>query len=107
MVLEKEEQVKPKEPEAPKAKILHRAEIANDRGLYLSEFLGNKALIGYVDDDIFVLYNFRKTPIRNNEVIFRLSEARVKEDLYFVMVDNMKFLIKTDRTSMELVQKFF
>ena len=102
------EKARAKASSAPiEATILFKTEIANDRGLYLSEYMGNKVLVGYVDNDIFVLHNFKKTPIKSDEVLFRLSEARAKEDIYYVMVDDKKFLVKSDRTSLQVLQKFF
>ncbi len=90
---------------APVARILCKTQIENDRGLYLADYAGNKALVGYVNNNVFVLYNFKKTKIRNNEIIFRLSEAKPKEDLYYVMVDNKKFLIKSEQYRLSLMQK--
>lgn len=90
---------------APVARILCKTPIENDRGLYLADYAGNKALVGYVNNNVFVLYNFKKTKIMNNEIIFRLSEAKPKEDLYYVMVDNKKFLIKSEQYRLSLMQK--
>ncbi len=90
---------------APVARILCKTPIENDRGLYLADYAGNKALVGYVNNNVFVLYNFKKTKIMNNEIIFRLSEAKPREDLYYVMVDNKKFLIKSEQYRMSLMQK--
>ncbi len=90
---------------APVARILCKTQIENDRGLYLADYAGNKALVGYVNNNVFVLYNFKKTKIMNNEIIFRLSEAKPKEDLYYVMVDNKKFLIKSEQYRLSLMQK--
>ncbi len=107
----KQVQPKPAQPKkapikkAPVARILCKTQIENDRGLYLADYAGNKALVGYVNNNVFVLYNFKKTKIRNNEIIFRLSEAKPKEDLYYVMVDNKKFLIKSEQYRLSLMQK--
>ena len=90
---------------APVARILCKTQIENDRGLYLADYAGNKALVGYVNNNVFVLYNFKNTKIRNNEIIFRLSEAKPREDLYYVMVDNKKFLIKSEQYRLSLMQK--
>lgn len=107
----KQVQPKPAQPKkapikkAPVARILCKTQIENDRGLYLADYAGNKALVGYVNNNVFVLYNFKKTKIMNNEIIFRLSEAKPKEDLYYVMVDNKKFLIKSEQYRLSLMQK--
>lgn len=96
---------KPQIKKAPVARILCKTQIENDRGLYLADYAGNKALVGYVNNNVFVLYNFKKTKIMNNEIIFRLSEAKPREDLYYVMVDNKKFLIKSEQYRLSLMQK--
>lgn len=96
---------KPQIKKAPVVRILCKTQIENDRGLYLADYAGNKALVGYVNNNVFVLYNFKKTKIMNNEIIFRLSEAKPREDLYYVMVDNKKFLIKSEQYRLSLMQK--
>ena len=58
------------------------------------------SLMGYIFDDVFVLYNFKKSRAqRNYEIQYRLSDKIGKESFYIIKVDTIKMLVKVSKTN--------
>ena len=92
---EKIQKVEQSEPD-----ILSKVEIAPSRGFMCVSYNENIALIGYIFDDVFALYNFKSTKLENYQIQYRLSEKDDKSVSYIVKVANTKMLIKVEKSKM-------
>ena len=89
------------EEEYVEPEILSSVEIAANRGFMLIERQGTKALFGYINEDVFLLYQFKEF-ISNYEIKFRISEKQDDKIFFIVKVDNLKLLVRVTKSSMKL-----
>lgn len=81
--------------------LLSSSKLANNKGLCLVEFNGEYSLIGYIDDEIFILDKFNS--LNSNEIRSRLSESIEDKDRYIVKLGNYKALVEVSDKNMELL----
>ena len=94
----KEEKIETqKEPE-----ILSNVEIAPERGFMCVSYNDNINLMGYIFDDVFPLYNFKRQKLANYDIKFRLTEKDDKSASFIVKVENTKMVIRVSKHSMNL-----
>lgn len=91
-----EETEKPLDPNAPK--LVSNVKISNNKGFYLIRYGSIYSLIGYINDEIFVIKNFEK--VYNHNLQTRLNERKHDRATYIVRVDNYKALIEVSETKM-------
>lgn len=82
--------------------VLSSIEIAPHRGFMCVRYEGNINLMGYIFDDVFALYNFKKPELNDYNIKFRLSEKTEKSANFIVKVDKTKLLIGVTKSSMNL-----
>lgn len=87
---------------ADSADILSKVKVEKDRGFYLADYQGVKALVGYIMDDIFVINTFKDKELKNPQIDFRLSESTRDGDYYLVRVDGSTMLVKSQKNEMSL-----
>lgn len=75
--------------------------IDGKRGFHLVEYEGSTSLVGYVDDDIFVLKRF--PGIVQSPVQARLNEQKTNSFTYMVKVDGFKSIVEVFKDKMELL----
>lgn len=94
-------QVKTSMPlESKPPKILSQLPLNDERGLYLINYNGNVALIGYIKDKVFKLSSY---PYLNNTRLYaRLSESVNGKDTYIVKFDKNKMLIDVVNDNMQI-----
>jgi len=88
--------------QADAADILSKVKVEKDRGFYLADYKGVKALVGYIMDDLFVINTFKNKEFKNPQIDFRLSESTHDGDYYLVKVDNSTMLVKSQKDEMSL-----
>ena len=80
--------------------ILSSVEIGTKKGFMCFYYNNKVSLMGYIFDDVFVLYNFKKSRAqRNYEIQYRLSDKIGKESFYIIKVDTIKMLVKVSKTN--------
>ncbi len=82
--------------------VLSSIEIAPRRGFMCISYENNVRLMGYIFDDVFALYNFKKSELDDYNIKFRLSEKTEKTANFIVKVDKTKLLIAVTNSSMSL-----
>ena len=82
------------------------AEIADDRGLYLIQIEEQKALIGIINSEVFVLNKFDK--IKSPKFIVRktTNDKPNNQEVYYVQVGTWCALISSDNSEMNLQTVF-
>ncbi len=80
-----------------------RSEFAVDceKGFHLVDFEGSTALIGYINEEIFVLKRFDETV--KSQLQVRLSERKSDKEDYMVKAGSFKAIIEVSPYNMELV----
>lgn len=81
--------------------VLSSVEIAPNRGFMVIERQGVKALFGYINEDVFLLYQFREY-LSDSSIKFRISEKQEDKTFFIVKVDKFKLLIRVTNVSMRL-----
>lgn len=93
--------IKQNTQEETEAKIISSIKIESDRGFYLAQFRGKISLIGFVNEEIFIIHTF-KNNIEDLRIKYRLVDSSMDKDYYMVKVDNSKFLIKSTKLGFKL-----
>lgn len=94
--------IKPKSiTRGDEAKILSSVKVENDRGFYVAEYGGRYSLIGFINDNIFVIHSF-KEPLNDTKLSFRLLDSYLDKDYYMVKVDNKKIIVKSTKEKLKL-----
>ena len=93
--------VEPEEEPYVEPKVLSSIKVASDRGFLLVDRQGTKALFGFINEDVFFLYQFKEY-ISDYEIKFRIAEKQSDRIFFIVKVDKFKLLVKVTRTSMQL-----
>lgn len=81
--------------------VLSSVEIAPNRGFMVIDRQGIKALFGYINDDVFLLYQFREY-LSDTGIKFRISEKQDDKTFFIVKVDKFKLLVRVTNSSMRL-----
>ncbi len=80
--------------ESEVATIISSLKLTETRGLSLAKFEGITSLIGYIQDDIYVLYSF-KGDVEQPEIEARLAQENDAESVYIVETGGKKFMVKS------------
>lgn len=89
------EEVKSNEDEAD---VLASASFGENRGLCLVNYDGSIALIGYIEDEIFVIQNFGKITLLNPSIQIRVAEQNEHDTIYIVKAANSKLMVRETKT---------
>lgn len=81
--------------------VLSSVEIAPGRGFMVIDRQGVKALFGYINDDVFLIYQFREY-ISNYDIKFRISEKQDDKTFFIVKIDKFKLLVRVTNKNMRL-----
>lgn len=81
--------------------ILSSVEIAPNRGFMVVDQAGQKALFGYIQDEVYLLHIFTQR-VTNFDIKFRISDRQDEKVFFIVRVDNYKLLIRVANDSMKL-----
>lgn len=102
-IQQSETAVKSLEEEEPyiEPEVLSSVEIAPNRGFMVIERQGVKALFGYINEDVFLLYQFREY-LSDSSIKFRISEKQEDKTFFIIKVDKFKLLIRVTNVSMRL-----
>lgn len=75
--------------------------ISKSKGFYVVDCGTEKALIGYIKDEIFVLNKFKEEPNKNIQV--RLTEKIGHKNIYLVRNGSFKALIQVEKEKMKVL----
>lgn len=81
--------------------LLNTNQLASNKGLCLVQYNDKYSLIGYVNDEIFILNKFEK--LNSLEIRSRLSESVNSKDRYIVRLGNYKALVEVSDSKMDLL----
>ena len=84
------------------ATIVSSSKLTETRGLYLAKFEGSTSLVGYIQDDIYVLYNFGDVDLKETEIESNLAEENDANSLYIVKTGGKKLMVKSTPYDMSL-----
>ena len=84
------------------ATIVSSSKLTETRGLYLAKFEGSTSLVGYIQDDIYVLYNFGEGEIKETSIESNLAEETDTDSLYIVKTGGKKLMVKSTPYDMSL-----
>ena len=82
--------------------ILSSVEIAPQRGFICVSYNNDINLLGYIFDDVFPLYNFKRPKLDDYDIKFRLTDKDDKGASFIVKIDNVKMVIRATKNSMNL-----
>lgn len=81
--------------------LINQAKISKTKGFYLVKYENEVALMGYINEQIFLLHTFNnKQP---SFVQTRLTEKQRGSEVYLVRTENFKSLIKVTKDNMQTV----
>lgn len=80
------------------ADVLATESFGENRGLCLVNYDGNIALIGYIEDEIFVIQNFGKVTLINPGIQIRVAEQNDNDTIYIVKTANSKLMVRETKT---------
>lgn len=92
----------PQETDEDVATIVSSSKLTETRGLYLAKFEGTTSLVGYIQDDIYVLYNFGDVEIQDTDIQSRLAQENDTDSLYIVKTGGKKLMVKSTPYDMSL-----
>ncbi len=81
--------------------LLNTAKLTSNKGLCLVEYNQKYSLIGYINNEIFLLNQFNS--VNSNEIRSRLSETVDNKDRYIVRLGSYKALVEVSDTDMNLL----
>ena len=82
--------------------VLSTAQIAQNRGFMCVSYNGSIRFMGYIDDNVFALHNFKKAELKNNAIKFRLTERTQTGASFIVKVDDIKLIVAVGKNTMKL-----
>lgn len=91
----------PSEVKAPI--VLSNIEIAPERGFMVVSYNNNVSLMGYIFDDVFALYNFKRPSLDNPEIKYRLSDKDDKGTNFIIKVETTKVVVRVTKSQMNLL----
>lgn len=99
---EEEQQIQTNEDEAD---VLASESFGENRGLCLVNYDGSIALIGYIEEEIFVIQNFGKITLLNPSIQIRIAEQNDNDTIYIVKTANSKLMVREtkDLIGLEMV----
>lgn len=80
------------------ADVLATASFGENRGLCLVNYDGSIALIGYIEDEIFVIQNFGKITLLNPNIQIRVAEQNEHDTIYIVKTANSKLMVRETKS---------
>ena len=80
--------------------LLSSSEISPTTGFMLISYNNNINLMGYINDDVFVLHNFKTSKLAQNNIRFKIIEREEQSATYLVKASDVKLLVKVTRNSM-------
>lgn len=84
--------------------LLSEFSLGQDRGFYLVDYEGETALVGQINEDVFVLKRFEYKI--SGKIQARLNERKGSAGIYLVKVGGFKALVEVDANSMKLLLEF-
>ena len=81
--------------------LLYTSPLSSSKGFCLVEYNGKFSLIGYINDDIFLLNQFDS--IKTKEIRARLSETKKNGECYIIKLDEYKALVEVSDKKMNLL----
>ena len=72
--------------------LISQVEIASNKGFYLTKFEDQTFLIGYINDDVFVIKKFGERQVSSLNA--RLNEKRKSGERYLVKAGSYKALVE-------------
>ena len=84
------------------ATIVSSSKLTETRGLYLAKFEGATSLVGYIQDDIYVLYNFGDTNVQDTKIESSLAQENDTDSIYIVKTGGKKLMVKSTPYDMSL-----
>lgn len=85
----------------PNPMLLYTSALASNKGFCLVEYNNKFSLIGYINDEIFLLNQFEK--VRTTEIRSRISDSGVSYEKYIVRLGDYKALVEVTDKKMELL----
>jgi len=82
------------EASSDEADVLATESFGENRGLCLVNYDGNIALIGYIEEEIFVIQNFGKITLLNPNIQVRVAEQNDNDTIYIVKTANSKLMVR-------------
>lgn len=84
------------------ATIVSSSKLTETRGLYLAKFEGATSLVGYIQDDIYVLYNFGDVELKETDIESSLAQENDTDSIYIVKTGGKKLMVKSTPYEMSL-----
>lgn len=84
------------------ATIVSTSKLTETRGLYLAKFEGATSLVGYIQDDIYVLYNFGDINVQDTKIESSLAQENDTDSIYIVKTGGKKLMVKSTPYDMSL-----
>lgn len=81
--------------------LLNTSPLSSNKGLCLVQYNNKFSLIGYINDNIFMLNQFDN--VNSSEIRSRLSESTSSRDRYIVRLGDYKALVEVTDTNMNLL----
>ena len=81
--------------------LLYTSPLASNKGFCLVEYNRKYSLIGYINDDIFLLNQFDN--VKTKEIRARLSETQKSKERYIIKLDNYQALVEVSDKKMNLL----
>lgn len=93
------------EAQSDEADVLASESFGENRGLCLVNYDGSIALIGYIEEEIFVIQNFGKITLLNPSIQIRIAEQNDNDTIYIVKTANSKLMVREtkDLIGLEMV----
>jgi len=86
--------------EAPK--VISSVEIVPGRGFMCVKYDDSVHFMGYIFDDVYALYNFKKPYLENSKIQYRVSDKSEKFVDYMVRIENVKLVVSVSNAGMKL-----
>ena len=81
--------------------LLNTSSLSSNKGLCLVQYNSKFSLIGYINDNIFMLNQFDN--VNSSEIRSRLSDSTASRDRYIVRLGDYKALVEVTDTNMNLL----
>lgn len=85
----------------PNPRLLYTSPLASNKGFCLVQYNQKYSLIGYINDEIFLLNQFES--IKTKEIRARLSETKKTGERYIVKLDEYNALVEVSDNKMDLI----
>ena len=81
-------------------KLINSFDIDSEKGFMFISYNNNINLMGYINDNVFNLHNFKARQLNNYNLQYRLADKDEKGNIYIVKTDTVKLLVKVTANSM-------